>query len=72
MLQPHLKIYYEDLVKDTKKELSKVFDYIDVEDYEYEVKVPVIQNKYHMSEVIENFDELKEKFKDTKYYEFFK
>jgi LPS sulfotransferase NodH len=71
LLQPHLKIYYEDLVNDTKKELSKVFDYIGVEDYEYEAKVPVIQNKYHMSEVIENFDELKEKFKDTKYYEFF-
>ena len=68
---PHLKIYYEDLVEDTKKELSKVFDYIGVEDYEYEAKVPLIQNKYHMSEVVENFDELKEQFKDTKYYEFF-
>ena len=69
---PHLRVDYEDLLDNRDEELSRIYKYLGVdEDPDYQPLVPRKQNIYHMSEVIENFDELKNKFKGTKYYEFF-
>ncbi len=69
---PHLRVDYEDLLDNRDEQLDRIYKYIKVEqDPNFNPVVPVQQNIYHMSEVLENFDELRNKFKGTKYYEFF-
>ena len=69
---PHLRVDYEDLLDDRDEELSRIYKYLGVdEDPDYKPLVPLQQNTYHMSEVIENFAELKKQFKGSRHYEFF-
>lgn len=68
-----LEIFYEDLINNRDKKLKEVFNYIGVE-YDSNNFIPHIPNKMNtsrMENVIENYYDLKNKFKDTKYYEFF-
>ena len=68
-----LEIFYEDLIDNRDEKLKEVFNYIGVE-YDSNNFIPHIPNKMNtsrMENVIENYYDLKNKFKDTKYYEFF-
>ena len=68
-----LEIFYEDLINNRDEKLKEVFNYIGVE-YDSNNFTPHIPNKMNISRmenVIENYYDLKNKFKDTKYYEFF-
>ena len=69
---PHLRVDYEDLLDNRDVELGRIYKYLGVdEDPDYKPLVPLQQNTYHMSEVVENFAELKKQFKGSRYYEFF-
>ena len=65
-----LEITYEDLVDNSEETLAKVQDFLGVERLELKTKLVKIQHR-PMSEVLENYDEMKAYFADTDYAVFF-
>ena len=68
-----IDVFYEDLIDNRNDELDKIFNFIGVEFNEEQFN-PIVPNKmnlYSMNQVISNYSELKDKFKDSKYSIFF-
>lgn len=61
-----IEIYYEDLIKNTKKVLKDVQKFLGVPVEKLSSNL-VKQNPYKISEMVENYDELEETLKGTKY-----
>lgn len=65
------EVYYEDLVKDPEKICEQAFEFLEVSST-WSPSSPLIrQNPESLSDLICNFDELKEKFSGTKWSVFF-
>lgn len=66
----NLVVYFEDLIGNTEEECRKIFKFLNFKKYYFKAST-VKQNIQHVSEVIENYKELKSHFSDTKYKKFF-
>jgi LPS sulfotransferase NodH len=70
--QNHLKIEieYEDLAQNTTGEMKKILDFLGTR-YEELKPATTKQSRLTLSQAISNYNELKEKFKETPWFEFF-
>ncbi|APY08025.1 hypothetical protein BWZ20_06795 [Winogradskyella sp. J14-2] len=62
----YLEVYYEDIVNDRESELDKIFDFLDVEKMQVTANNKK-QNPERIDELINNYEELKNKFTNTKW-----
>ena len=63
---PYLTVYYEDVVADAERALGEVQEFLDVEPRPL-APTTLRQNPQPLRELIENYDEIREAFRDTEY-----
>jgi LPS sulfotransferase NodH len=67
---PYLEMYYEDLVADRRGETARALELLGLDDCELESPLRK-QNKRTLEDVVENFAELRRRFANTPYADFF-
>jgi LPS sulfotransferase NodH len=67
---PFVDMYYEDLVMDRRAEMARVLQLLDLEDCELQTPLRK-QNTRTIEDTLENFPELRQRFADTPYADFF-
>jgi LPS sulfotransferase NodH len=67
---PYLEMYYEDLVADRRGEMTRVLEFLGLEDRDLQSRLRR-QNTRALEDVVENFAELQRRFADTPYADFF-
>ena len=65
-----LTIYYEDLVSNYGKNMYDIYSFLDVQTYEA-YSILKKQNYHHISDIISNYNELKDFFMNSKWESFF-
>lgn len=66
----YIEIFYEDLQINPKEIADSVLDFLEIDKIELRTK-QIKQSKGHLSENIENYEELKNYFEETEWYQFF-
>ena len=67
---PFLEMYYEDLVAYRRREMTRTLEFLDLKDRDLQSPL-VKQNPRTLEEIVENFSELRRRFANTPYAEFF-
>jgi LPS sulfotransferase NodH len=65
-----LEMHYEDLVADRRREMRRVLEFLKLENRELQSPLRK-QNPRTLEEVVENFAELRRRFANTRYADFF-
>jgi hypothetical protein len=63
-------MYYEDLVADRRGEMTRVLEFLGLEDRDLQSRLRR-QNTRALEDVVENFADLQRRFADTPYADFF-
>lgn len=63
---PYMELYYEDVVKDQDSELTRIFEFLKVDNMEVKANNKK-QNPEGLDELITNYEELKTKFNTTQW-----
>jgi len=65
-----VELYYEDLLRDQQAFLNQLFQFLEVRPWKVSGKTLKITSD-DLSKAVTNFDDLKDQYRDTHYYEMF-